>query len=82
VVFEGLFFQYGFSIVVSFAGVDGKSFAQLDGLFELSAKDGALDVAGRVIVVVVETDFAPADTARRGHGLCAGDADVSIGQQS
>jgi hypothetical protein len=82
VVFGDLFFQYGFSIVIGLAGVDSEWFAQLDGLFEWSAKDGALDVAGRVVVVVVETDFAPADTARRGHGLCAGDADVSIGQRS
>jgi hypothetical protein len=56
------------------AGVDRERLGEAYRVSELAREDGLLNVARRVVVVVVEPDLAPADAARVDHRVEAGRA--------
>src|SRR6185369_6548683 len=56
--------EYGQGIVLSFAGVDRDWEISIASHAQLSSECVALDVSGRVVVVIVESDLAPRDHLR------------------
>lgn len=62
-----LLLEYPLRVVLGLACVDREGFSETNGGAELACKDALLDVARRVVVMVVETDFAPSDTTRVSH---------------
>ena len=62
-----LLLQYPLRVCLRLPRVYRERFSELDGCAELAGKDALLDVAWRVVVVVVEADFAPSDAAGVGH---------------
>lgn len=70
-IFRHLLFQDSFGICVGLAGVDCQRFSQLDSLSNLPREYGLLDVPGRVVVVVVESHFAPTDAPGVRHRFYA-----------
>ena len=59
--------QYPFRVLLRLSRVYRERLSELDGFAELPRKDALLDVARRVVVVVIEADFAPSHAAGMGH---------------
>lgn len=69
VVLWDMLFQYSLSILIGLASVYCQGFSELDSLLELANEDILLNIARRVIIVVVETHFTPTDATRMLHGF-------------
>jgi hypothetical protein len=63
-VSRDVFFEYSLDILIGLAGVDGERFSRLEGEFYLTHKHLFLDVSGAVVVMIVETTLAGANTPR------------------
>ena len=66
-IWRHLLLQYPFRVLFRLSCVYRERFSELDGLAELSRKGALLDVARRVVVVVIEADFAPSHAAWMSH---------------
>ena len=69
VISRHLLLQYPLRVLLRLSRVYRERLSELDGRAELSCKDALLEVARRVVVVVIEADLAPSDAAGMGHGF-------------
>jgi hypothetical protein len=64
VVSRHLLHQDALRVFLGLARVYGDGFAELDGVAQLPHKDGLLDISWGIVVVIVQSDLSPTDTAR------------------